>query len=211
MSSLFFLLYLYIKKRHCYPISDWITKAEYSVVPLCIIIPVTRYNLLTLSEPNSFFCNVKTTSRLTIDFSGMLPGDITKHHLPHLTCLRLSVIRFLLWPVLFYAFLFFIYLKFYSFFYKISRDNLYIFHNYRYIFLYNIYNCKSRQCFARTVSPNLTRTIAILINNAFKTVQQSAKDKEDICRRADRTAKISDAGFHTLMGWIKMHYFRGLL
>ena len=53
--------------------------------------------------------------------------------------------------------------------------------------------------------------IAILVNNAFKTVQQSAKDKEDICTRADRTAKISDAGFHTLMGWIKMHYFRGLL
>ena len=24
-----------------------------------------------------------------------------------------------------------------------------------------------------------------LVNNAFKTVQQSAKDKEDICRRAD--------------------------
>ena len=91
MSSLFFLLYLYIKKRPCYPISDWITKAEYSVVPLCIIIPVTRYNLLTLSKPNSFSCNVKTTSRLTIDFSGMLPGDITNYHLPHLTCLRLSV------------------------------------------------------------------------------------------------------------------------
>ena len=53
--------------------------------------------------------------------------------------------------------------------------------------------------------------IAILVNNTFKTVQQSAKGKEDICRRADRTAKISDAGFHTLMGWIKMHYFRGLL
>ena len=59
--------------------------------------------------------------------------------------------------------------------------------------------------------PNLFRTIAILINNAFKTVQQSAKDKEDICKRADRTAKISDARFHTLMGQIKMHYFRGLL
>ena len=29
------------------------------------------------------------------------------------------------------------------------------------------------------------KTIAILVNNAFKTVQQSAKDKEDICRRAD--------------------------
>ena len=28
-------------------------------------------------------------------------------------------------------------------------------------------------------------TLAILINNTFKTVQQSAKDKEDICRRAD--------------------------
>ena len=119
------------------------------MVPLCIIIPVARYNLLTLSESNSFSCNVKTTSRPTIDFSGMLPGDITKHHLPHLTCLRLSVIRFLLRPVLFYAFLFFIYLKFYSSFYKISRDNLYIFYNYRYVFLYNIYNCKSRQRFAR--------------------------------------------------------------
>ena len=28
-------------------------------------------------------------------------------------------------------------------------------------------------------------TIAILVNNAFKTVQQRVKDKEDICRRAD--------------------------
>ena len=27
--------------------------------------------------------------------------------------------------------------------------------------------------------------IAILVNNAFKTVQQSAKDKGDICRRVD--------------------------
>ena len=101
MSSLFFLLYLYIKKRPCYPISNWITKAEYSVVPLCIIIPVTRYNLLTLSKPNSFSCNVKTTSRLTIDFSGMLPGDITKYLLPPLTSLRLSVFRlsFVICPV----------------------------------------------------------------------------------------------------------------
>jgi len=48
------------------------------------------------------------------------------------------------------------------------------------------------------------KIIALLVNNAFKTVQQSAKDKEDICRRAD-------ARFHTLMGWLKMHYFRGLL
>ena len=28
-------------------------------------------------------------------------------------------------------------------------------------------------------------TIAVLVNNAFKTAQQSAKDKDDICRRAD--------------------------
>ena len=28
-------------------------------------------------------------------------------------------------------------------------------------------------------------TIAILVNNAFKAVQQSAKDREDISRRAD--------------------------
>jgi len=28
-------------------------------------------------------------------------------------------------------------------------------------------------------------SIAILVNNAFKTVQQRVKDKEDICRRAD--------------------------
>ena len=55
------------------------------------------------------------------------------------------------------------------------------------------------------------RFIAVLVNNAFKTVQQSAKDKEDICKRADRTAKISDARFHTLMGRIKMHYLLGLL
>ncbi len=33
------------------------------------------------------------------------------------------------------------------------------------------------------------QTIAILVNNAFKTVQQSAKDKEDICRRADARQK----------------------
>ena len=59
--------------------------------------------------------------------------------------------------------------------------------------------------------PALFLSIVILVNNAFKTVQQSAKDKEDICKRADRTAKISDARFHTLMGQIKMHYFRGLL
>ena len=31
----------------------------------------------------------------------------------------------------------------------------------------------------------LCKSIAILVNNAFKAVQQSAKDKEDICRRAD--------------------------
>ena len=55
------------------------------------------------------------------------------------------------------------------------------------------------------------RFIAVLVNNVFKTVQQSAKDKEDICKRADRTAKISDARFHTLMGWIKMHYLLELL
>ena len=33
--------------------------------------------------------------------------------------------------------------------------------------------------------PAAMEFIAILVNNAFKTVQQSAKDKEDICRRAD--------------------------
>ena len=34
-------------------------------------------------------------------------------------------------------------------------------------------------------SISIPKSIAILVNNAFKTVQQSAKDKEDICRRAD--------------------------
>ena len=33
------------------------------------------------------------------------------------------------------------------------------------------------------------RFIAVLVNNAFKTVQQSAKDKEDICRRTDARQK----------------------
>ena len=27
--------------------------------------------------------------------------------------------------------------------------------------------------------------VDVLVNNAFKTVQQSVKDKEDICRRVD--------------------------
>ena len=44
------------------------------------------------------------------------------------------------------------------------------------------------------------RFIAVLVNNAFKTVQQSAKDKEDICRRAD-------AGFCVLMGWLIAVFF----
>ena len=39
--------------------------------------------------------------------------------------------------------------------------------------------------FWKTVLAEFRQTIAILANNAFKTVQQSAKDKEDICRRAD--------------------------
>ena len=39
--------------------------------------------------------------------------------------------------------------------------------------------------------PMLFLSIVILVNNAFKTVQQRAKDKEDICRRAD-------AGFQLL-------------
>ena len=37
--------------------------------------------------------------------------------------------------------------------------------------------------------PMLFLSIVILVNNAFKTVQQSAKDKEDICRRADARQK----------------------
>ena len=37
--------------------------------------------------------------------------------------------------------------------------------------------------------------IAILVNNAFKTVQQSAKDKEDICRRADARQRYPTQDF----------------
>ena len=37
--------------------------------------------------------------------------------------------------------------------------------------------------------------IAILVNNAFKTVQQSAKDKEDICRRADARQRYMTQDF----------------
>ena len=43
---------------------------------------------------------------------------------------------------------------------------------------------KIRQ-FNMAVDGNIRCTIAILVNNAFKTVQQSVKDKEDICRRTD--------------------------
>ena len=38
---------------------------------------------------------------------------------------------------------------------------------------------------AEAIGVSDAQLIAILVNNAFKTVQQSAKDKEDICRRAD--------------------------
>ena len=44
---------------------------------------------------------------------------------------------------------------------------------------------------AEAIGVSDAQLIAILVNNAFKTVQQSAKDKEDICRRAD-------AGFQLL-------------
>ena len=47
-------------------------------------------------------------------------------------------------------------------------------------------NAEIRNLDARLFEKSTCRhTIAILVNNAFKTVQQSAKDKEDICRRAD--------------------------
>ena len=89
------LAYMFPYNKKTPSLSFRITKADLSsVVPLCIIIPVTRYNLLTLSKPNSFSCNVKTTSRLTIDFSGMLPGDITKSVLSLRTTQRLSEIAF---------------------------------------------------------------------------------------------------------------------
>ena len=39
------------------------------------------------------------------------------------------------------------------------------------------------------------RFIAVLVNNAFKTVQQRAKDKEDICRRADARQGYLTQGF----------------
>ena len=37
--------------------------------------------------------------------------------------------------------------------------------------------------------------IAILVNNAFKTVRQSAKDKKDICRRADARQRYLTQNF----------------
>ena len=62
-----------------------------------------------------------------------------------------------------------------------------------------------KYCSHRTIFPyHRLIIIAILVNNAFKTAHQSAKNKEDICWR-------TDAGFHILMSWIKIHYFRGLL
>ena len=57
----------------------------------------------------------------------------------------------------------------------------------------------------------ILNSMDIGLYSVFGQYDKSAKDKEDICKRADRTAKISDAGFHTLMDWIKIHYFRELL
>ena len=55
----------------------------------------------------------------------------------------------------------------------------------------SLYNIRNRGVFLLCKITNLliyschTFIIAVLINNAFKTVQQSAKDKEAICRRTD--------------------------
>ena len=52
------------------------------------------------------------------------------------------------------------------------------------IVLYQCQSCVVTILYIITVITEI-KIIAILVNNAFKTVQQSAKDKEDICRRAD--------------------------
>ena len=43
--------------------------------------------------------------------------------------------------------------------------------------------------------PAAMEFIAILVNNAFKTVRQSAKDKKDICRRADARQRYLTQNF----------------
>ena len=55
-------------------------------------------------------------------------------------------------------------------------------------------------CIRDRVNADLNLSIAIPENNANKTVRQNAKDKEDICRRAD-------AGFCVLIGWLIAVFF----
>ena len=72
----------------------------------------------------------------------------------------------------------------------VSQDNLSIFKaeksNTNMYYKFVLYQCQScvTILYIITVITEI-KIIAILVNNAFKTVQQRAKDKEDICRRAD--------------------------
>ena len=138
ISTLFplcFLLLFYILKKPL--LSFRITKAECSVVPLCIIIFITKYNHLVLS--------LQTASSVTWRLRpGLLNLSIQRdaprwyHKIPSAASHQPAALcnpACFLWSVLFHAFLFFIYPMFYSFFYKISTNNLYIFYKFACVFL----------------------------------------------------------------------------
>lgn len=61
------LAYMFPYNKKTPSLSFRITKADLSsVVPLCITAFITNYSLSSLSFSNSFFCNVKITSLLTL-------------------------------------------------------------------------------------------------------------------------------------------------
>ena len=138
ISTLFplcFLLLFYILKKPL--LSFRITKAECSVVPLCIIIFITKYNHLVLSLQTASSVTWRLRPGLLKDFYSAGCSQVISQN----TFCRFSPAAALcdpvcfLWSVLFHAFLFFIYLMFYSFFYKNSTNNLYIFYKFAYVFL----------------------------------------------------------------------------
>ena len=114
-----------------------ITKAECSVVPLCIIVFIAKRDHLLLSYQTASSVTWRLRPGL-LNLSIQRDAPRWYHKIPSAASHQPAALcnpACFLWSVLFHAFLFFIYLIFYSFFYKISTNNLYTFYKFACVFL----------------------------------------------------------------------------
>ena len=127
------LAYMFLYNKKTPSLSFRITKADFSsVVPLCITAFITNYSLSSLSFSNSFFCNVKITSLLTLALmlnmlsisegcSRVISQNPFCRFAPPNDSLKS---RSLLWRIPFTAFLFINYISFTLFRVKTQETNL---------------------------------------------------------------------------------------